>query len=82
MAITPTKKAAKTKSATKKTVKPAKKATPSMYMFVWEGINRNGVKMKGETQAINANWLRATLRRQGINPRKFIRNLSHFSNPK
>ncbi|MFZ1388028.1 MAG: type II secretion system F family protein [Thiolinea sp.] len=44
-----------------------------MQTFKWEGINRNGVKIKGETQAANANWLRATLRRQGINPGRIVK---------
>ncbi len=44
-----------------------------METYVWEGINRNGVKMRGETQATNANWLRATLRKQGINPGKVVK---------
>ena len=44
-----------------------------MQTFVWEGVNRSGVKIKGETQAVNANWLRATLRRQGINPGRIVR---------
>ncbi len=37
-------------------------------MYMWEGVNRNGVKIRGETQAVNPNWLRAELRRKGINP--------------
>jgi type IV pilus assembly protein PilC len=36
--------------------------------FVWEGTDKRGVKMKGETSAKNANLLRAELRKQGINP--------------
>ncbi|TXH66949.1 MAG: type II secretion system F family protein [Thiothrix sp.] len=44
-----------------------------MQTFKWEGVNRNGVKIKGETQAANANWLRATLRRQGINPGRIVK---------
>ena len=48
-------------------------AADAMQTFVWEGVNRNGVKIKGETQALNANWLRATLRRQGINPGRIVR---------
>ncbi|MEB4593397.1 type II secretion system F family protein [Candidatus Thiothrix sp. Deng01] len=42
-------------------------------MYVWEGINRNGVKIRGETQAVNPNWLRAELRRKGINPGRIYR---------
>lgn len=37
--------------------------------FVWEGLNKAGVKIRGETQAINENFLRADLRRQGISPK-------------
>ena len=37
--------------------------------FVWEGINKNGVKIRGESQATNENFLRAELRRQGISPK-------------
>src|SRR5690606_37460441 len=37
-------------------------------MFVWEGTDKRGKKMKGEAQARNANLLRAELRKQGINP--------------
>jgi len=36
--------------------------------FVWEGVDKRGVKMKGEQTAKNANMLRAELRRQGIMP--------------
>ncbi|WP_324698267.1 type II secretion system F family protein [Candidatus Thiothrix phosphatis] len=43
------------------------------HMYVWEGINRNGVKIRGETQAVNPNWLRAELRRKGINPGRIYR---------
>lgn len=37
--------------------------------FVWEGVNKNGVKIRGENQASNENFLRAELRRQGITPK-------------
>jgi len=50
--------------ATKKTNN--KKDNPT---FVWEGINKAGVKIRGENQAINENFLRAELRRQGISPK-------------
>jgi len=36
--------------------------------FVWEGTDKRGTKMKGESAARNANLLKAELRRQGINP--------------
>ena len=39
-----------------------------MTVFVWEGNDKRGVKMKGEQQAKSANLLRAELRKQGITP--------------
>lgn len=39
-----------------------------MQEFMWEGTDKRGVKMKGETTSKNANLLRAELRKQGINP--------------
>jgi type IV pilus assembly protein PilC len=39
-----------------------------METFVWEGTDKRGVKMKGVMPAKNANFLRAELRKQGINP--------------
>ena len=46
---------------------PATRANP-MEQFTWEGTDKRGVKMKGETTSKNANLLRAELRKQGINP--------------
>ena len=49
----------------------AKTATPAntpLPVFVWEGNDKRGVKMKGEQQSKNVNFLRAELRRQGITP--------------
>ncbi|HVI59142.1 MAG TPA: type II secretion system F family protein [Luteimonas sp.] len=37
-------------------------------VFVWEGTDKRGKKMKGEQYSKNANMLRAELRRQGIQP--------------
>lgn len=42
-------------------------------VFVWEGTNKNGVKIKGESPALNANLLRANLRKQGINPSRIYK---------
>lgn len=42
--------------------------TNAMEQFTWEGTDKRGVKMKGETTSKNANLLRAELRKQGINP--------------
>ncbi|GAB3348798.1 type II secretion system F family protein [Lysobacter tyrosinilyticus] len=39
-----------------------------MPVFVWEGTDKRGIKMKGEQSATTANLVRAELRRQGITP--------------
>ena len=38
--------------------------------FVWEGMDRKGSRVKGESQATSEILLKADLRRQGINPLK------------
>ncbi len=60
--------------AAKKTNK--KKENPS---FTWEGINKAGVKIRGESQAINENFLRAELRRQGITPKNIRKKSNRVS---
>ncbi len=47
---------------------PPQQRTNAMEQFIWEGTDKRGVKMKGETTSKNANLLRAELRKQGINP--------------
>jgi type IV pilus assembly protein PilC len=37
-------------------------------IFLWEGRDKRGVKLKGQQVASNANLVRAELRRQGISP--------------
>ncbi|WP_312316627.1 type II secretion system F family protein [Stenotrophomonas sp.] len=54
------------RSAVKK--EPVARNTMELVPFVWEGTDKRGVKMKGESPAKNANLLRAELRRQGITP--------------
>jgi len=40
----------------------------SLGLFVWEGTDKRGTKMKGESQSKSANLVRAELRKQGITP--------------
>lgn len=40
----------------------------AMPVFVWDGTDKRGKKMKGEQASKNANMVRAELRRQGIMP--------------
>lgn len=47
---------------------PAARREAPLDMFVWQGTDKRGIKMKGEQAAKNANLLRAELRRQGITP--------------
>jgi len=44
--------------------------TSNAVVFVWEGVDRKGTRVKGEAQASNEILLKADLRRQGINPLK------------
>jgi type IV pilus assembly protein PilC len=39
-----------------------------LKIFVWEGTDKRGTKMKGEQPAKSENFVRAELRRMGINP--------------
>jgi len=39
-------------------------------MFVWEGTDKRGQKVKGEMSSSSDALVKATLRRQGINPRR------------
>ncbi len=55
-------------AASKAAATKTRAATSAMGEFVWEGTDKRGIKMKGETLAKNANLLRAELRKQGINP--------------
>ena len=55
-----------TRSAAKTATAPVRENP--LNLFVWEGTDKRGVKMKGEQSSKNANFLRAELRRQGITP--------------
>lgn len=48
----------------------AKDKQPKSIPFEWEGINRKGQKIKGETSGPNAATVKAQLRKQGIQPGK------------
>ncbi|MBP6749862.1 MAG: type II secretion system F family protein [Xanthomonadaceae bacterium] len=57
-------------SATRTAAKTAttERAGVTLPMYMWEGTDKRGIKMKGEQQAKNGNLLRAELRRLGITP--------------
>ena len=48
----------------------AKQKTIKKDSFIWEGVNKEGKKVKGETTSNNADVVKAELRRQGIVPKK------------
>lgn len=52
--------------------KPAAKkpAEPKVQLFVWEGTDKRGNKIKGETPGQNVTLIKAELRKQGINANK------------
>ena len=43
-------------------------AKANQIIFLWEGRDKRGVKLKGQQVAANPNLVRAELRRQGISP--------------
>ena len=46
------------------------KGKSKLGTFLWEGMDKKGKRIKGETEAISVAYVNATLRRQGINPTK------------
>jgi type IV pilus assembly protein PilC len=56
-------------AASKAAVKTAAPRNPNpLQPFVWEGVDKRGTKMKGESLAKNASLLKAELRKLGITP--------------
>ena len=47
--------------------------------FVWEGTDKKGTRIKGESRASNPSMVRADLRRQGINPLKVKKKSELFA---
>jgi type IV pilus assembly protein PilC len=62
---------------------PPKKHAPKTFLYTWEGTDKKGSRMTGETRATNVAMARADLRRQGVNPLKIKKKAtSIFSNRK
>ncbi|MCU7842714.1 MAG: type II secretion system F family protein [Candidatus Thiodiazotropha sp. (ex Monitilora ramsayi)] len=62
---------------------PPKKHQPKSNLYTWEGTDKKGSRMSGESRATNIAMVRADLRRQGINPLKIRKKAtSIFSNRK
>lgn len=58
--------------------KTAVKKTDKSSVYAWEGTDKRGKRLKGETRAENLNLVRAELRRQGINPLKVRKKATSF----
>lgn len=46
---------------------------PALDSFTWEGVDKSGRKLKGEMQAASDAFVKASLRRQGVNPTRVTR---------
>jgi len=57
-------------------------AKAKLDVFAWEGTDKKGKKVKGETQASSVAFVNATLRRQGINPLKVQKRKKSLLNKK
>lgn len=61
----------------------AQKAKPDKaFIFAWEGTDRKGHRITGETRASNNAMVRAELRRQGINPIKIRKKAAPLFAPR
>ena len=53
-------------TATQAQNKPSKKTPPKVQLFLWEGVDKKGNKIKGESSGQNLTLVKAELRKQGI----------------
>ncbi len=60
----------------------AQAAAIKQSVFAWEGTDKKGTKVKGESRAANPAIIKAELRRQGINPIRVRKKSALFSNAK
>lgn len=67
--------------ATATAVKKAPKAEKA-YVYTWEGADKKGKRIKGESRAASLALVRADLRRQGINPLKVKKKATALFNTK
>ncbi|HHC72547.1 MAG TPA: type II secretion system F family protein [Thiotrichales bacterium] len=59
-----------------------KAAAVKKNLFIWEGSNRKGAKVKGEIRGDSAATVKAELRRQGIKPSKVRKKSTLFASGK
>lgn len=61
-------KQAKAEAAARAQTAQARAKLSELQTFVWVGLDKRGVKIKGEVSSKNASLVKADLRKQGINP--------------
>ncbi len=61
-------KQAKNAAAERAQIAKARAKVSELQTFVWVGLDKRGVKIKGEASSKNASLVKADLRKQGINP--------------
>jgi type IV pilus assembly protein PilC len=61
-------KQAKAEAAARAQTAQARAKISELQTFVWVGLDKRGVKIKGESSSKNASLVKADLRKQGINP--------------
>lgn len=59
--------------------KAAKKETTSVSTYAWQGIDKKGAKLSGETQSRSVALVRAELRKQGVNATKVKKKAEPFT---
>ncbi|MCG7904798.1 MAG: type II secretion system F family protein [Candidatus Thiodiazotropha lotti] len=61
---------------------PRKKTQIKSYLYTWEGTDKKGSRLSGESRATDVNMVKADLRRQGINPLKVRKKATSIFNRK
>ncbi|MCG8122759.1 MAG: type II secretion system F family protein [Candidatus Thiodiazotropha taylori] len=61
---------------------PRKKTQIKSYLYTWEGTDKKGARLSGESRATDINMVKADLRRQGINPLKVRKKATSILNRK
>jgi len=60
----------------------AQALTVKEYTFLWEGLDRKGTRVKGESRGLSESMIKTQLRKQGINPTRVRKKLELFGGKK
>jgi type IV pilus assembly protein PilC len=69
------------KTAPAKT-RPAAKKGPKEIVFTWEGTDKQGKRIKGQTRAVSETVVKLQLRKQGLNPTRISKQSALFARSK